>query len=150
MEVKSMSSRVSRKMEYADRFALQQADQAIRKDVVRGLVELITNSNDSYHRLEDAELEHGGSIVVEIQRRHGNSVVSVRDSAEGMNSDEMDLKVGTYAEATSGVKEGRSVRGLWGRGLEDSVYRFGQGSVDSISDGMFTRGPLFINDGIHL
>ena len=31
-------------MEYADRFALQQADQAIRKDVVRALVELITNT----------------------------------------------------------------------------------------------------------
>ena len=143
-----MSSRVSRKMEYADRFALQQADQAIRKDVVRALVELITNSNDSYHRLEDAGQKHNGSIVVEIQRRHGNSVVTVRDSAEGMNSDEMDLKVGTYAEATSGFKEGRSVRGLWGRGLKDSIYGLGQGSVDSISDGIFNRCSLFIKDGI--
>ena len=43
----------SRKLEYADRVALQQADQAIRKDVLRALVELVTNSNDSYSRLED-------------------------------------------------------------------------------------------------
>jgi hypothetical protein len=143
-----MTNRVSRKMEYADRFALQQADQAIRKDVVRALVELITNTNDSYHRLEDGGQEHSGSIIVEIQRRHGNSVVTVRDSAEGMNSDEMDLKVGTYAEATSGFKEGRSVRGLWGRGLKDSIYGLGQGSVDSISNGIFNRCSLFIKDGI--
>ena len=98
--------------------------------------------------MEDAGQEHGGSIIVEIQRRHGNSVVTVRDFAEGMNSDEMDLKVGTYAEATSGFKEGRSVRGLWGRGLKDSIYGLGQGSVDSISDGIFNRCSLFIKDGI--
>ena len=42
----------SRKLQYADRVALQQADQAIRKDVLRALVEVITNSNDSYSRLE--------------------------------------------------------------------------------------------------
>jgi hypothetical protein len=49
-----MKIEVTRKLEYADRLAVQQADQAIRKDVVRALVELITNANDSYHRLEDA------------------------------------------------------------------------------------------------
>ena len=37
----------SRKLQYADRVAIQQADQAIRKDVFRALVEIITNSNDS-------------------------------------------------------------------------------------------------------
>ena len=42
----------SRKLQYADRVALQQADQAIRKDVLRALVEVITNCNDSYSRLE--------------------------------------------------------------------------------------------------
>lgn len=46
----------TRKLEYDDRVAIQQADQAIRKDVIRAIVELTTNCNDSYHRLEDAGL----------------------------------------------------------------------------------------------
>ena len=41
----------SRRLQYADRVALQQADQAIRKDAFRALVEVITNCNDSYSRL---------------------------------------------------------------------------------------------------
>jgi hypothetical protein len=134
-------------MEYDDRHALQQADQAIRKDVTRAAVELITNSNDSYHRLEDSGLSVDGRIVVELQRKHQNSVLRVCDFAEGMNSDEMDAKVGKYAGATSGFKEGRSVRGLWGRGLKDSILGLGHGQVSSFWNGIFNRCSLFIKDG---
>jgi hypothetical protein len=52
-----MNIKTKRKMEYADRVAVQQADQAIRKDVVRALVELITNANESYQRMKDAGLQ---------------------------------------------------------------------------------------------
>ena len=55
----------SRKLQYADRVALQQADQAIRKDVLRALVEVITNSNDSYSRLEQGGERVSGSIEIE-------------------------------------------------------------------------------------
>ena len=48
-----MTIRVSRPMDYADRFGIQQADQAIKRDIVRALVELITNSDDSYRRIEN-------------------------------------------------------------------------------------------------
>ena len=40
----------------------------------------------------------------------------VCDNAEGMTAEDLDNKVGRYGEATSGFREGRSVRGLWGRG----------------------------------
>ena len=63
----------ARKLAYHDRVALQQADQAICKDVVRALVELITNSNESYHHLEDAGRATSGLIIVEIQRCRNNS-----------------------------------------------------------------------------
>ena len=53
-----------------------------RKDVVRALVELITNSNDSYNRMEDAGLATTGSIIIEVQRKHANSVLRVCDNAE--------------------------------------------------------------------
>lgn len=139
-----MAALVTRKLQYDDRVALQQADQAIRKDVIRALVELITNSNDSYHRIENMGGEVSGIIVVEIQRRHTNSVMRVRDHAEGMTGDQMDEKVGTYGAATSGFGEGKSVRGMWGRGLKDAFYGLGHGNVISFSEGWFHSCSLLI------
>jgi hypothetical protein len=143
-----MSIEITRKMEYADRVAVQQADQAIRKDVIRALVELITNSNDSYQRMKDAGVTTTGAIVIELERKHSNSVLRVRDNAEGMTADDLDKKVGRYGEATSGFKEGRSVRGLWGRGLKDSFFGLGHGSVSSICEGTFSRCTLSVEKGI--
>jgi hypothetical protein len=142
-----MKIEVTRKLEYADRLAVQQADQAIRKDVVRALVELVTNVDDSYHRLEDAGTTTTGRIIIEVQRRYSDSLLRVRDNAEGLTGDDMDVKVGHYGEATSGFQEGRSVRGLWGRGLKDAFFGLGRGSVASIRDGLFDRCSLAIKNG---
>jgi hypothetical protein len=142
-----MTIEVNRKLGYADRFALQQADQAIRKDITRALVELITNANDSYHRLEDANTASAGRIIIELQRRYNDSLLRVHDNAEGFNEADMDLKVGNYGEATSGFQEGHSVRGLWGRGLKDAFFGLGRGSVCSIRDGVFHRCSLTIANG---
>jgi HSP90 family molecular chaperone len=111
--------------------ALQQADQAIRKDVFRALVEVITNCNDSYSRLEQAGWSVGGEIIIEVQRKHKNSVIRIFDHAEGMTDSRMDKVVGTYGEATSGIKEDKHVRGMWGRGLKDSIFGLGHGYVRS-------------------
>lgn len=141
-----MTIEIRRSMEYADRLAVQQADQAIRKDVVRALVELITNANDSYRRIEDARLPTSGKIIIELERKHSNAIIRVYDNAEGMTPDDLDLKVGRYGEATSGFRDGRSVRGLWGRGLKDSFFGLGYGSVSSIRDGRFCRCTLSVED----
>lgn len=139
---------VSRKLQYADRVAIQQADQAIRKDVFRALVEIITNSNDSYSRLEQAGWSVGGEIILELQRKHNNSVIRVRDFAEGMNDSRMDKVVGTYGEATSGIKEDQNVRGMWGRGLKDSIFGLGYGFVRSFRGGNLYSCSLQVKDGI--
>jgi anti-sigma regulatory factor (Ser/Thr protein kinase) len=138
----------SRRLQYADRVALQQADQAIRKDVLRALVEIITNSNDSYARLEHAGQPVSGEIVIEVQRKHKNSLIRVRDHAEGMDNERMDKVVGTYGEATSGLKEDKHVRGMWGRGLKDAIFGLGHGYVRSIQGGMFYSSSLLIKKGI--
>lgn len=142
-----MSIAIRKKLEYADRFAVQQADQAIRKDIVRALVELITNCNDSYNRMEDAGVATTGKIIIEVQRKYSNSVLRVCDNAEGMTPDDLDKKVLRYGEATSGFKEGQSVRGLWGRGLKDSFFGLGHGCVNSIRDGLFNRCSLSVVNG---
>lgn len=138
----------SRKLQYADRVALQQADQAIRKDVFRALVEVITNCNDSYSRLEQAGWSVGGEIIIEVHRKHKNSIIRVRDHAEGMNDSRMDKVVGTYGEATSGMKEDKHVRGMWGRGLKDSIFGLGYGYVHSFKGGNFYSCSLLIKKGI--
>jgi hypothetical protein len=138
----------SRKLQYADRVALQQADQAIRKDVLRALVEIITNCNDSYSRLEYAGQQVNGEIVIDVHRKHQNSVIRVRDHAEGMTDLRMDKVVGTYGEATSGLKEDKHVRGMWGRGLKDSIFGLGYGHVYSFKGANFYSCSLLIKNGI--
>jgi hypothetical protein len=143
-----MSTIIREKMLYADRFAVQQADQAIRRDVVRALVELITNSNDSYNRIQDSGMAASGKIKITLQRMRSNSVLQVYDNAEGMAPEDLDNKVMVYGGATSGFKEGRSVRGLWGRGLKDSFFGLGTGYVNSIRDGLFNRCSLSVVHGV--
>lgn len=142
-----MTIKIKRKIQYDNRVALQQADQAIRKDVIRAIVELITNCNDSYQRMDDKGLVHNGLIVIEVQRRHQNSILYVRDFAEGMGSDKMDKTVGTYGAATSGFIDGKSVRGFWGRGLKDSIFGLGHGRVSSIYEDVLNQCSLLIEKG---
>jgi len=139
---------LSRKLQYADRVALQQADQAIRKDILRALVEIITNSNDSYSRLEDTGMPVSGEIIIDIWRKRKNSVIRVRDFAEGMDDIHMDKVVGTYGEATSGLKEDKHVRGMWGRGLKDAIFGLGYGYVNSIRGDYLYRSSLLLKDGV--
>jgi len=138
----------SRKLQYADRVAIQQADQAIRKDVFRALVEIITNSNDSYLRLEQASWSVGGEIYIDVLRKQKNSTLRIWDHAEGMNDSRMDKVVGTYGEATSGIKEDKNVRGMWGRGLKDSIFGLGHGYVRSFKGGNFYSCSLLIKNGV--
>jgi len=138
----------SRKLQYADRVAIQQADQAIRKDVLRALVEIITNSNDSYSRLEHGGEQASGTIIIDIQRRHKNSLIRVRDYAEGMTDVRMDKVVGTYGEATSGIKEDKHVRGMCGRGLKDAIFGLGYGYVRSFKGRRFYSSSLLLKKGV--
>jgi hypothetical protein len=138
----------SRKLQYADRVAIQQADQAIRKDVMRALVEIITNANDSYSRLEQSGGSSSGEMIIEVQRRHKNSMIRVMDFAEGMTDKRMDKVVGTYGEATSGLKEDQHVRGMWGRGLKDSIFGLGYGHVRSFKGSYFYSCSLLLKKGI--
>jgi len=138
----------SRKLQYADRVALQQADQAIRKDVLRALVEVITNCNDSYSRLEHAGEPVSGEIVIDIKRKHKNSLIRIRDHAEGMNDERMDKVVGTYGEATSGLKEDKHVRGMWGRGLKDAIFGLGYGYVYSFQGDSYYSSSLLLKKDV--
>lgn len=119
------------RIEYTPRAFLQDAQEAMGTDVVKGLIELITNADDSYARANAS-----GPVRVEVD--HSRSVpirdVVVKDRASGMSSQEMETKLLTIGGRTSGLADGKSVRGNRGRGAKDLVA-FGNVEFTSIKDG---------------
>ena len=106
----------------------------MRGKIERGLVELITNSDDSYRDLEDEGKSISGKIRIEIERKKGEySNLIVRDRAGGMNREEMFYNLGTMGRRTSGFEKGKARRGLHGRGARD-VAAFGTVHFESIKD----------------
>jgi len=113
----------------------QDMERAMGGRIERGLVELITNSDDSYGNLEDEGKRTSGKIRIEIERRKMGqpSTVIVRDRAEGMSRLEMYEKLGTLGERSSGFEKGKPRRGLHGRGARD-VAAFGTVHFESIKE----------------
>lgn len=127
--------------DYDNRYFLQTAGAAMKGDIVRGLVELITNSDDSYSELG----ENNGVIKISIDRKRKgkNSTIKVLDMAEGMTMDEMLKKLKRVGGMTSGFLEskGQRVRGLMGRGAKECVV-FGTLKYQSIKDGEYSEIEL--------
>jgi len=108
-------------------------ERAMRGKIERGLVELITNSDDSYRDLEEKGKTVSGKIRIEIERRKKGqpTIVIVRDRAGGMDREEMFIKLGTLGRRTSGFEIGKARRGLHGRGARD-IAAFGTVHFESI------------------
>lgn len=116
------------------RYKRQNMERAMRGKIERGLVELITNPDDSYRDLEDNGVQVLGRIRIEVERRRkGASTIIVRDRAGGMNREGMFHKLGTLGRRTSGFEKGKARRGLHGRGARD-VAAFGTVHFESIKD----------------
>nr|NLI49023.1 ATP-binding protein [Propionibacterium sp.] len=110
--------------------------------VEKALVELVTNSDDSYSRLEQA-LPSPGTITIRYERHDRGAVISVTDAAEGMTLDRL-RTVLTYGGAHSQLASGGTTgRGFFGRGLKQAVFGLGHGWVESIRDGRLARVDLF-------
>ena len=121
----------------------QQARQSI-KYLLDAAVELITNSDDSYRRLNVTE---SGRINVFLHRLRGGAweYFKVEDDAEGMDSEQL-LEALSYGGSTSGFSEGRQVRGLWGRGLKETILAIGSGTIETSTDGLYFRVSMWWDD----
>jgi len=108
------------------------ANQAIGNDLLKGLIELVTNSDDSYARLAEKGAPVDGRIEIEIDRRprKNQTLVRIVDYAEGMDHSQMEQCVGGYGEDTSG----QSGRGIFGMGLKDTINAFGDGAITSFKE----------------
>jgi len=84
-----------------------------------------------------------GRIEIEITRKYNNTVVSVRDYAEGFSADDMDNMVSEYGGETSSFNKGAPVRGFFGRGLKDSIIGLGTGEVCSAKNGYYCECKIY-------
>lgn len=116
------------------RYLVQAAKQAV-VDIYDAVTELATNSDDRYQILEQV-----GTIEIDVERRRGSSsLVHVRDFADGMTSEVMDLKLSNIGGRVSGMSEGEAVRGTNSRGAKD-VSSIGMVTFRSIAeDGRFHK-----------
>lgn len=137
---------VRRHLTVTDRAIIQLATSVVRGDPIKSLVELVTNSDDSYRRMGSKNDASYGRIIVSLNRPENS--FTVLDFAEGMSFHSMDECVGTYGSEVSGFSIGYSVRGFYGRGLKEAILGLGSGSVSSIKDGYFNECSLS-EDGIY-
>ena len=104
-------------IDYTGRAFHQDATEAMRGDIVRALIELITNSDDAY-----ASMDHlkQGKITVEVEHRRNQPWrVLVRDRATGMSAAKMEERLARLGGRTSGFESGENRRGNLGRGAKD-------------------------------
>ncbi|OBG55773.1 MULTISPECIES: ATP-binding protein [unclassified Mycobacterium] len=121
---------------YGDRAFNQDAQAAMKSDIVRALIELITNADDAYGPTA------GGKIRVEVEhRRKSPWKVIVRDRATGMRMDKMRKVFGQLGGRTSGFESGHAVRGNLGRGAKD-VAAFGPVTFESICENYYSEMVL--------
>ena len=116
---------------------VEQMARGTIKSLVDAVVELVTNCDDSYRRLEHLGYETSGKIVIEVARKKGGipEYLIVKDYAEGMTKEELERAL-EFGSETSGFESGRSVRGFFGRGLKESIVALGEGIIKSVKNGV--------------
>lgn len=124
-------------VKYTARAFEQDAVQAIRGDVVRALIELVTNADDAYGAAE-------GEIRIEVERPAGatdETRITVRDRARGLDAAGLEESFAVLGARRSGFEEGKAVRGNLGRGAKDTAV-FGQTIFEAILDDQYSRLEL--------
>lgn len=127
------------------RITLQMSYGTIRY-LYDAIVELVTNSDDSYKRLERDGVAVEGVIKIRTRRLKGSKCerLEVIDFAEGMSRGKLE-KALIFAGEASGFEEGKSVRGLFGRGLKEAIIALGRGEIFSIKDNKLSVAEVWID-----
>ena len=135
------------KIKAADRDTVRSIKTAMQGSVIRALVELIINSDDSYCILEDDNEPHKGTIEVLYKKDGYRGLFAVRDHAAGMSREKVKEGFEKYGELTSGMKAGKSVRGYFGHGAKDALAGMLNGRFYTFNDNQFVMCKLFIEKG---
>jgi len=123
---------------------VEQLANATVRNLVDGIVELVTNSDDSYRRLEEKGEQVDGRIEIYVNREKGGicKKLVVKDFAEGMTKEELEKAI-EFGGETSGFGTGKKVRGLFGRGLKETIIALGEGEIKTVKNGKLCRTKLW-------
>jgi hypothetical protein len=125
------------KAEYTERAFKQDAAGAMKGDIVRGLIELITNADDAYG-------DNPGEIRVIVHPGDDQYAyrVQVSDSAKGLDYAGLEAAFTKLGAMTSELSQGGKSRGLFGRGAKD-VAAFGAVCFEAIKEGKYSELTLY-------
>jgi hypothetical protein len=126
-----------------------QSAKATVKNLIDGVVELITNSDDSYCELEQSGNIISGVIEIYVNRMKGGicKTLKIKDYAAGMSDLEL-IEALEFGGETSGFYSGKNVRGLFGRGLKETIIGLGEGEIITIKNGKKYRTKLWVDKKI--
>jgi hypothetical protein len=115
---------------YLGRAFQQDGDDAMKGDIVRGLVELITNADDAYNA-------KGGKIDIVVGKAASpfEYTISVHDQAGGLTAADLKKHFTRLGEENSKFLADKGTRGLFGRGAKD-VAAFGKARFETIHQGV--------------
>ena len=133
-----MKQGTAEELEYTSRHGQFTAQHSIQ-DFYDLVVELLTNSDDSYHgQFRKHEIEQdGGDIFLELEphRKGTPSVVTIRDRAAGFR--DLANKLKKVGDRTSQAGD----RGFMARGLKDCAA-LGHVTVETIVDGFISKAEI--------
>jgi hypothetical protein len=114
--------------------------------VERLLVELITNSTDSYKRLRPYDTTKTGAIEISYFPSDKGAEIQVKDEAEGISFERFRRAL-EYGEDTSGLSQGLPVRGTLGIGLKDVCIAMQGSRILSIHNGLLNECTIYKKEG---
>lgn len=128
-----MQTKDDGKLVYTTRGFLQDAQDAMRGDVLRALIELITNADDAYNG-------KGGNIHIDVRAADQpfEWVISIHDKAGGLSADGLKKAFSNLGDENQKFAADKGTRGLFGRGAKD-VAVFGKARFHSISNGKYSE-----------
>jgi len=124
-------------VEYGARAFEQDASQAIRGDIIRALIELITNSDDAYAGAP-------GQIVVRVSKSMDTEfpvMIQVQDQAVGLDAEGLIRNFSILGGQKISEERHEHARGLLGRGAKD-VASLGLIRFEAIKNGNYSRMTL--------
>lgn len=128
-----MTNKDEGQLVYTIRGFLQDAQDAMRGDVLRALIELITNADDAYNG-------KGGEIFMGLRPAESpfEWVISIHDKASGLSAEGLKKAFSNLGDENQKFVADQGTRGLFGRGAKD-VAVFGKARFHSIHSGKYSE-----------
>jgi hypothetical protein len=109
----------------ARRKSIRDLNQPFSKDFKKYLAEIITNSDDSYKRLESKgllDIDEVKEIIINIEKTPDNEYsIQITDYAEGLSLDKMEEVFLKYGGDNAGGEDYKT-RGIFGQGASDVLF----------------------------